>query len=513
MGNSYTRQSAADIIDGQTIFAAPLNAEFNALQNFADGISGHSHDGTVGEGPKINLNTSVTGTLQPSNGGVGGIHKLNATVAPTANDDVNDGYAVGSLWVNVTNDTYYICVDATAGAAVWVWSIAYNAALVSIGALTTTANQTIYTTASNVYATTALTPFGRTILDDVDAAAVRTTIGLGTIATQNSNSVSITGGTISGVTLSGTITGSGATLTNPTITGGIITGITDLAIADGGTGASDVVGAKTNFGLNNVDNTSDLNKPISTATQTALNGKSDVGHTHVPADIIGLEAYLDPWAMQPLGAFIFADDGATGFTVPPTNKAYRYVELTAGLTGAGQYNQGILTGESTSGSSPNITATATVSLSGSPFNGTTINLLNTERIFMRPGSQGTRQASVFSSHSHGVSDPGHAHSVSDPGHNHGVNDPGHSHGITYYNSGSGGTAGATIDTVSTVNGQAQSSRAISANGSGTGIWLNASGTGIGINGAGTGISIQNTGDSGGETRPRNVGIRLFRRIK
>jgi hypothetical protein len=35
---------------------------------------------------------------------------------------------------------------------------------------------------------------------------------------------------------------------------------------------------KTDLGLNLVDNTSDLNKPISTATQTALNGKEDVSN-------------------------------------------------------------------------------------------------------------------------------------------------------------------------------------------------------------------------------------------
>ena len=35
---------------------------------------------------------------------------------------------------------------------------------------------------------------------------------------------------------------------------------------------------KTDMGLNNVDNTSDLNKPISTATQTALNGKENVSN-------------------------------------------------------------------------------------------------------------------------------------------------------------------------------------------------------------------------------------------
>jgi hypothetical protein len=52
-----------------------------------------------------------------------------------------------------------------------------------------------------------------------------------------------------------------------------ITGI--LPIENGGTNASTVLGAKTNLGLENVDNTSDLNKPISTATQAALDLKED----------------------------------------------------------------------------------------------------------------------------------------------------------------------------------------------------------------------------------------------
>ena len=39
--------------------------------------------------------------------------------------------------------------------------------------------------------------------------------------------------------------------------------------------------ARTNLGLCNVNNTTDLNKPISSATQAALNGKADTGHTHV----------------------------------------------------------------------------------------------------------------------------------------------------------------------------------------------------------------------------------------
>jgi len=46
-------------------------------------------------------------------------HKLDATAAPTVDDDSADGYAVGSLWFDVTNKTVYACVDATEGAAVW----------------------------------------------------------------------------------------------------------------------------------------------------------------------------------------------------------------------------------------------------------------------------------------------------------------------------------------------------------------------------------------------------------
>lgn len=42
---------------------------------------------------------------------------------------------------------------------------------------------------------------------------------------------------------------------------------------------------KSDISLGNVDNTSDLNKPISTATQTALNGKANTSHTHAASDI------------------------------------------------------------------------------------------------------------------------------------------------------------------------------------------------------------------------------------
>lgn len=50
---------------------------------------------------------------------LGLLDKVDATAAPTVNDDAGDGYSVGSKWVDVTNDKCYVCVDATVGAAVW----------------------------------------------------------------------------------------------------------------------------------------------------------------------------------------------------------------------------------------------------------------------------------------------------------------------------------------------------------------------------------------------------------
>lgn len=51
-------------------------------------------------------------------------------------------------------------------------------ALDSIAGLTTAADQMIYTTASNTYATTSLTAFARTLLDDAAATNARSTLGL-----------------------------------------------------------------------------------------------------------------------------------------------------------------------------------------------------------------------------------------------------------------------------------------------------------------------------------------------
>lgn len=92
------------------------------------------------------------------------------------------------------------------------------------------------------------TAAGRALIDDANAAAQRTTLGLGTAATSNTGDFEAAGAVATHEALAdphsqyalesalGTMSTQAAN--NVAITGGSITGITDLALADGGTGAS-----------------------------------------------------------------------------------------------------------------------------------------------------------------------------------------------------------------------------------------------------------------------------------
>ena len=89
-------------------------------------------------------------------------------------------------------------------------------------------------------------------------------------------------GDVSGSTILSIIASSNSTITSlpnlatvGTITSGVWSG-TAVAVAKGGTGVSSLSDLKSSMQLNNVNNTSDLSKPISTATQAALSNKLDI---------------------------------------------------------------------------------------------------------------------------------------------------------------------------------------------------------------------------------------------
>ena len=183
---------------------------------------------------------------------------------------------------------------------------------------------------------------------------------------------------------------------------------------------------------------------------------------------------VDIWAAQPIGSPIPIYTHLGVDLAPPTDSPlYRYIKLTYD----DDYNDGVLIDESTTGSAPNVTATGKISLEGSKLNGVTVNLINTERSFLRPGSSGTNQGSANLSHNHSLTihDGGtHSHAVH-------VNGEGGGGSASPSSQGTDGTAPQDID------GAARP--------------------------AGLHTHSSTMGSSGGtESRPRNRGVDYFMRI-
>jgi hypothetical protein len=140
------------------------------------------------------------------------ISNASGKVAVSSVTDTELGYVSGvtsaiqtqiNTKLTATNNLSDVTNTSTArtnlGLAIGTNVQAYDAELEAIAGLTSAANKGIQFTGVGTASVFDLTTAGKALLDDADASTQRTTLGLGTIATQNSNSVALTGGSITGL--------------------------------------------------------------------------------------------------------------------------------------------------------------------------------------------------------------------------------------------------------------------------------------------------------------------------
>ncbi|MBK8907222.1 MAG: hypothetical protein IPM60_04765 [Rhodospirillales bacterium] len=83
----------------------------------------HSHDGTYAAASHVD-DTGNPHAVTKAQVGLGNVPDLKVNLAssvdPCSTDDADSGYAVGSRWINNSNGTEWVCVDAAAAGAQWI---------------------------------------------------------------------------------------------------------------------------------------------------------------------------------------------------------------------------------------------------------------------------------------------------------------------------------------------------------------------------------------------------------
>ena len=111
------------------------------------------------------------------------------------------GQVIAGDGIQKSGNTLSLDLKANSGVVISSTELAIDLSASAIaGTLAIGDGGTGATTATQALTNLGFSNYGKTLIDDANAAAARTTLGLGSIATQNANSVAITGGSIQNLT-------------------------------------------------------------------------------------------------------------------------------------------------------------------------------------------------------------------------------------------------------------------------------------------------------------------------
>jgi len=208
MGTGYTRNDVSNnIAIGNTINASDIDGEFDSIVAAFDSSTGHSHDGTSAEGAPI----TKTGPAQE--------YLFDGTAIYPKTDDTYDLGKSGAKFRN-------IYIDGTANIDTLDVTVAVN-----FNSSTVNLQDTSFTISDGVDTTKKIA---------FQASGIST-------STTRTYTMPDANGTV--VLQDTTDTLSNKTLTSPTIDLSTVTSSGDLAISDGGTGASSAAAARQNLGF------------------------------------------------------------------------------------------------------------------------------------------------------------------------------------------------------------------------------------------------------------------------